>query len=175
MTFDEAAFLNSAPLVTTETFNEYPSPTEFPPDQLRIVSKSIRFRSVDPSPEPGWIIDLDGFPNPDNVLFRHFAVNGFEGTGQLAIAFRDGHSVPAVGFRLQAFGTPNQIELLVTETDGAVTSFFLPRDMYELYIGLTSPNGIKRVLIRQHPELTAGGMSNFSLDDVSRGQLSTTR
>ena len=78
---------------------------------------------------------------------------------------------PALGFRLQVVATPNQVELVVTEANGAVTSFFLPPDMYELYLGLQSSVGIKRVLIRQHPELTAGGMGNISLDDVTRGRL----
>lgn len=167
LTFNESGFLRSRPIVSTETFEEFASPTEFPTNQRRIVIDSVRYRSVDPAP-PFWTIELDGFPMPDNVLLRRFS-SGAD-TAQLALGFRDGGSVRAVGFRLQPFATSNRFEIVVTEANGNTTSSLLAADIGTRYIGLSSPNRIKRVLISQRPE-PSGGFTNFALDDVSRSRI----
>jgi hypothetical protein len=174
LTLDEAAFLSSAPIVTTETFEEFPIPTEYPPTQHRVVIQSVRYRSIEHT-SPSWVIDLDPAADtaPDSVLFRRFNSGaGAVGRLRVAIAFRDGGSVDALGFRLEPFAqlSPNAFELIVTEANGDTTSFLLPRDIDDTYIGLSSPNRIKRVLVTQHSELT-GGIVNFAFDDVSRGRI----
>jgi hypothetical protein len=172
LTFDQAAFLASQPIVSTEDFNEFPTPTEYPPKQRRVVIDSVRYRSVDQSP-PSWAID--SINTPDNALTRRFNSGpGVVGPLEMAVAFRDGKSVRAVGFTFLPFSPNNQFELIVTEADGATTSFFLRPDLGATYIGLSSPNLIKRVFITQHSGL-AGGITNFALDDVSRGRIITTR
>jgi hypothetical protein len=174
LTFDEAGFRASQPIVTTETFEEFPTPTEYPPTQRRVVIQSVRYRSIEDTP-PSWAIDLDPaeVASEDNVLLRRFNQGaGPVGRLRAAIAFRDGGSVPALGFRLEPFATssPNAFELIVTEANGNVSSFQLPRDIDDTYIGLSSPNGLKRVVVTQHPE-TTGGIVNFAFDDVSRGRI----
>jgi hypothetical protein len=174
VTFDEAGFLSSSPVVTTETFEEFPIPTEYPPTQRRVVIQSVRYRSIE-NTSPSWVIDLDpaAVTTPDSALFRRFNSGaGAVGLLRAAIAFRDGGSVPALGFRLEPFAifSPNAFELIVTETNGDITSFPLPRDIDDTYIGLSSPNGIKRVVVTQHSEIT-GGVVNFAFDDVSRGRI----
>jgi hypothetical protein len=175
LTFDQAAFLASQPIVSTEDFNEFPTPTEYPPTQRRVVIDSVRYRSVDRTP-PGWVIDIIGPPTPDNALTRRFNSGpGVAGHLAAAVAFRDGKSVRAVGFMLRPFFTlNNQFELIVTEADGATTSFVLPPDIGATYIGLSSPNLIKRVFITQDSALS-GSLTNFAFDDVSRSRIITTR
>jgi hypothetical protein len=170
LTFDEHQFLSSRPIVSTETFDEFASPTNFPPNRHRVVIDAVRFRSVDAA-APYWAVEREEFAVPTNALFRRFA-EGFELSADLAVAFRDGGSVRALGFRLFPFGTPNSFELVVTEADGTSTSFALPTDISApQFVGLSSPNRITRVLIRQRGDGTGGGISNFSLDDVSRGAI----
>jgi hypothetical protein len=175
LTFDQAAFLSSQPIVSTEDFNEFATPTEYPPKQRRVVIDSVRYRSVDPSP-PSWVIDIVGPPTPDNALTRRFNSGpGVVGPLEVAVAIRDGKSVRAVGFIFRPFFTSNnQFELIATEANGATTSFFLPPDIDATYIGLSSPNLIKKVFITQHSELT-GSITNFAFDDVSRSPIITTR
>jgi hypothetical protein len=169
VTFDQTSFLSSNPIVSTETFDEFASPTEYPPTQRRVVIDAVRYRSVDPAP-PGWVIDA-GVASPDNALFRRFSTgSGPLGSLQLAIAFRDGGSSTAIGFLLQPFATTSQFELVITEASGDVTTMLLPRDIGDTYIGVSSPNRIKRVLIRQHSEIS-GGVTNFAVNDVSRGRI----
>jgi hypothetical protein len=173
LTFDKAAFLSSHRIVSTETFDEFATPTEYPPRQRRVVIDSVRFRSVDPAP-PSWAIDA-GVASPDNALLRRFnSGSGPLGSLQLAIAFRDGGSSPALGFLLQPVATTSQFELVVTEANGDATSYVLPRDIGDTYIGVSSPNGVTRVLIRQHLE-TGVGLTNFAVNDVSRGRIAPAR
>jgi hypothetical protein len=173
LTFDEAAFLSSNPIVSTETFDEFATPTEYPPTQRRVVIDAVRYRSVDPG-TPSWVIDA-GVASPDNALLRRFnSGSGPLGTLQLAIAFRDGGSSRALGFLLQPFATTSQFELIVTEATGDTTSYLLPRDIGDTYLGVSSPNGVKRVLIRQHSEIS-GGVTNFAVNDVSRGRIVRAR
>jgi hypothetical protein len=168
LTFDRAAFLSSNPIVSTETFDEFATPTEFPPKQRRVVIDAVRYRSVDPGP-PSWAIDTVG--SPDNALLRRFnSGSGPLGSLQLAIAFRDGGSSPALGFLLQPFATTSQFELVVTEADLSTTTFVLPRDIGDTYIGVSSPDRIKRVLIRQ-VRAVSGGLTNFQINDTSRGRV----
>jgi hypothetical protein len=173
LTFDEGGFLSSSHIVTTETFEEFPTPTEYPPTQRRVVIQSVRYRSIE-NTSPSWVIDADpAETTPDNVLLRRFNSGaGAVGLLRAAIAFRDGGSVTALGFRLEPFATlsPNAFELIVTDANGAVTSLPLPRDIDDTYIGLSSPDGIKRVVITQHSEVT-GGVVNFAVDDVSRSRI----
>ena len=162
LTFDKTAFLSSNPIVSTETFDEFATPTEYPPTQRRVVIDAVRFRSVDPG-TPSWVVDA-GVASPDNALLRRFnSGSGPLGSLQLAIAFRDGGSSPALGFLLQPFATR-----------GHTTSYLLPRDIGDTYIGVSSPNGVKRVLIRQRSEIS-GGVTNFAVNDVSRGRIARAR
>ena len=170
LTLDEQQFLGSRPIVSTETFDEFTTPTEFPITQRRVVIDGVRYRSVDKAP-PWWIIDQEFFAQPTNVLFRRFS-NGFGTTADLAIAFRDGRPARAIGFRLNPFATNNQFELQVTEANGAITTLALPVGIVgPQYVGLSSPNRIRRVLITQRSDIPGVSLSNFSLDDVSRSAL----
>jgi hypothetical protein len=170
LTLDEQQFLSSRPIVSTETFDEFSTPTEFPTTQRRVVIDGVRYRSVDVAP-PWWIVDQEFFTQPTNVLFRRFS-NGFETTADLAVAFRDGGSARAIGFRLNPFATNNRFELRVTEADGATTTVALPIGIVgPQYVGLSSPNRIRRVVITQRSDLPGVSLSNFSLDDVSRSAI----
>jgi hypothetical protein len=170
LTLDEHQFLSSRPIVSTETFEEFSTPTEFPTTQRRVVIDGVRYRSIDPAP-PWWIVDQEFFAEPTNVLFRRFS-SGFDVTINLAIAFRDGGSARALGFRLNPFATNNRFELQVTEANGAVTTLALPIGMVgPQYVGVSSPNRIRRVLITQRSDISGVSLSNFSLDDVSRGAI----
>ena len=107
------------------------------------------------------------------MLLRRFNSGaGAVGRLRVAIAFRDAGSVSALGFRLEPFATlsPNAFSLIVTEANGETTSMALPRDIDDTYIGLSSVNRIKRVVITQDRELL-GGLVNFAVDDVSRSQI----
>jgi hypothetical protein len=116
------------------------------------------------------VIDA-GIASPDNALLRRFnSGSGPLGSLQLAIAFRDGGSSPALGFLLQPFATTSQFELVVTEASGDATTYLLPPDIGDTYIGVSSPNRVTRVLIRQRSDLS-GGLTNFAVNDVSRGRI----
>lgn len=170
LTLDEQQFLSSRPIVSTETFEEFSTPTEFPTTQRRVVIDGVRYRSIDPAP-PWWIVDQESFAEPTNALFRRFS-NGFGFTADLAVAFRDGGSARALGFRLYAFATNNRFELQVTEANGAVTTLALPIGMVgPTFVGVSSPNRIRRVRITQRSDISGVSLSNFSLDEVSRSAI----
>ena len=105
----------------------------------------------------------------DGHEYRKFT-NGAD-TADLAIGFRDGGSVTAVGFRLIPLGRPNSFELRVVEGDGAVTRVALGSLEASTSIGLSSDAGVSRAVITQRPEFAAGVQTIFSLDDVSRTHI----
>jgi hypothetical protein len=173
LTFDAARFAATQPITSIETF-EGLLDTQYPPTLRRPVIDSVRYHSLDPA-DPWWGFDVETRTSETDlstVLVRRFSETGFLSKGELALGFRDGGSVRAIGLWLTISSFPNQFELRVTEANGATTSFMLPADVQgRIFIGLSSFRHIRRVLITQHPELTAGGMSNFSIDDVSRTKI----
>ena len=152
----EATFLAHHRIVATETFTGA-DPTEFPVAKRTVAFQQIKFWSR--TPDPGWAVG--GFV--PGRLYRTQA------TGNVAITFRGDGAVRALGFLLNPFGYPNQFELRVTEAGGAVTVVTLPPDITgDIYLGLSSPRGIVRIVVAQRPDLADGVSTNFSLDDVSR-------
>ena len=173
LTFDAAQFAATQPITSVSTF-EGLLDTQYPTTLRRPVIDSVRYQSLDPA-DPWWGFDIETRTSETDlstVLVRRFSDTGFLGNGELALGFRDGGSVRAIGLWLTVFASSNQFELRVTEANGTKTSFMLPADVSgRIFIGLSSHRRIRKVLITQHPELTAGALSNFAIDDVSRSKI----
>jgi hypothetical protein len=52
---DRSLFLSSNPIVSTETFDDFPHPTQFPVTNHSVTIDLVTY--FDPAPNPGWTLD----------------------------------------------------------------------------------------------------------------------
>lgn len=164
VTCDEAAFLRRGGIVARETFEVT---RVFDPARKVVPFSGMKFVSWDAA-DPSWSVDPIGTAN--GKLYRKFS-DGTDTTSNASIYFAGRGSVEQVGLLLHPFGYPNQFVIRVVRVDGREIDLKLPRDTGDVYLGLSSDVGIKKVKILQQPWLAGGGSTNFGLDNVSRGAI----
>ena len=165
----ESDFLNTAPVISTETFDQFPSPTVFSSPQ--VVIDQVFYGVVGPCPEGDqggcWIVGINlfpGFVTPPNDF-------GASSIAEHRISFGAGNYVHAYGFWFLS-GVLAQWEVIVHEIDGTNRIELLqssdPPEPH--YLGFLSDVGIRGLTVRpsRPAELVAG---NWSYDNVSRSQI----
>jgi hypothetical protein len=115
---DPSLFLSTNPIVSTETFDEFPV-TQFPGQSVTIDGVTYS----DPTLFPGWTVapslSLPLLPlSGPNALFTQFS------DANKTITFGGG-DVLAFGFTFIPFGANSEFDFQVVETDGSVSSFIL--------------------------------------------------
>lgn len=170
VTYNEDLFLAKNSIRVTQTFDH---PTEFPPEQRTVYFQGVRFRSKDTA-APYWRVG--GVEGADVQcpevcrLYRAFS-DGPDETADMKITFRRRGSVRSFGFLLDVFGAQNQFVIRVVESDGKVTPIWLPPDTGDIYVGLHSRIGIRKIVIQQPNQ--ADGFGNFAIDEFSRSYITT--
>ena len=84
-TTDKAVFLEHVRVHSTETFDEFATPTTFPASQRRLTFDGVRYTSLAPE-NPSFVIRLDGYPPRSNALSRNFT----EGSSTLDLSLLSG-------------------------------------------------------------------------------------
>jgi hypothetical protein len=163
LTTDRTVFLGSNSIVSTETFDEFVTPTQFPiADQTITISGVSYFSAIS---DPGWTVsNVFVTSSPPNVLFAN-------ALGDRTISF-DGGYVRSVGLIFRAVAVAAQFHFVVREIDGTLTDFVrLPNDgLTDFgYLGFSSSIGIESVLVSQ--QQGQGFVTNFTFDDVSRSAV----
>jgi hypothetical protein len=168
----EETFLSSTPIVSTETFDEFPSPTFFFEPQVEI--DKVLYKTDNPfEPEfpgnPVWTVGIGAGPSVTNP--NDFGSN-FIGNHQ--ISFGENQFVNAFGFFIGTggiFPTPNY-EISVRETNGITSVISLTVINDVAYRGFVSTTGISSITVRDPDSSIA--VSNWSYDNVSRGEIQST-
>ena len=161
---DRSLFLSSNPIVSTETFDEFPHPTQFPLSNHSVTIDLVTY--FDPAPNPGWRLDeVSITSSPPNSLFSSLSVE------DNIITFDRGGFVRGFGFQFIPFGHPSgadaRFHFLVNEINGATTDFL--RSPPDAFLGFSSSLGIRTVSVTQ--ESVLGVKTNFAFDDVSRSSV----
>jgi hypothetical protein len=163
----ETTFLRSAPIVSTETFDEIPSTTHFIEPDIEI--DGVFYLNSPTGDIQGWSItnSIGGAPSKPNVLVSNSLTENH-------ISFGTGRFVQALGFFMVGGGTSNGVgaryRFVVTEDNDAQTSFlidFAPPGVK--YFGFLSEQGIADVAIGPDPAQDFGVF--FAFDNVSRSEI----
>lgn len=172
VTYDETEFLTTRRLAVTETFDH---PRTFFRNQRIVSYAGLKLRSLDPAP-PWWAVGPAGSGScpQDCALGRGFRYLGPFGDDlgmSMHVPSDWDEFVYSLGFRLIASHPENRFVVRVIEDDGKVTPVRLPADIGEIYVGLHSSMGIKKVVIVQRADLSGGRLANFKIDDLSRSHF----
>jgi len=164
---DPQSFFQSAKIESTETFDEIPSRTIIGVGSVALAG--ITYTSADALAQ--WYT-FDSFvtPSPPNGLTQKnviapatltFANGG--NTGAIGFYLQPGSSFPGGDYRLDVVTTTGDI---LTVDTGIVTN--------TIFRGFVSVDGIREGIksISITPLEIPGGISNFELDNVSRGAIS---
>jgi hypothetical protein len=172
----EADFLNNAPIVSTETFDEFPSHTGFLTPQ--VVIDQVVYDTDGPCffegrPNACWLVGIHFGPSvvsPPNDFGATFA----NGITEHRISFGAGNSVGAFGFWFLsgAVFPPPHWEVVVHEIDGTDTVETLLFAADPRYLGFLSDVGINALTVRDF-QGEPDGAANWSYDNVSRSQVSS--
>ncbi len=160
LTTDRSLFLSSNSIVSTETFDEFAHPTQFPVSDQSVTIDLVTY--FDPTPAPGWSLDqISITSSPPNSLFTRNSL------ADKTITFESGF-VRAFGFQFIAFvhapGADARFHFLVSEIDGSITDFL--QSPPNEFLGFSSSVGIRSMSVIQ--ERVQGVLTNFAFDDVSR-------
>ncbi len=168
----ESDFLNAAPVISTETFDEFPSRTGFFTN--RVVLDHVIYETDGPclfegAGNPCWMAGIHLGPasvTPPNDFGASFA----NGITEHRISFGPGNWVHAFGFWFLSgdhFSIP-QWEVIITEMDGTRTVEPVEVFAGRRFLGFQSDAGIVGLVVRG---ALPGRASNWSYDNVSRGQV----
>jgi hypothetical protein len=172
----EADFLNNAPIVSTETFDDFPSHTGF--FTPLVVIDQVVYDTDGPcfyqgAPNPCWLVGIQlgfGAVSPPNDFGATFA----NAITEHRISFGAGNSVDAFGFWFLSGGgfPPPHWEVVVHEIDGTDTIETLLFAADPRYRGFLSDVGINALTVRDF-QGERDGAANWSYDNVSRSQVSS--
>jgi hypothetical protein len=163
---NEAAFVGAAPIVSTESFDEFPSDTFL--GIVTAVVDGITYEAIGPdlnAPPPfGWLIEANIFgpvSPPNEFLYTQISPSR-------SLSFGDGMIAHAIGFYLvMPIGIPpGEAELTVTLGDD--TQILVHASGHLNYRGFVAAEGIKSIAINTD---TPFGASNNSFDNVSRSAI----
>ena len=162
----QSEFLSVAPIVSTETFEEFPSSASFTTPEV-IIDNVVYFT------EPCLLEILGGcwaIVSPGVVSANRFTANNI---GTDVLRFGAGQFVNALGFHLLVGGTVNgvptgQYELRLEEINGDVILLNIgPLPPSVLYLGFLSSSGIRDVTLNALGDFRF----NPAFDNVSRGAI----
>lgn len=169
----QTSFFSAAPIVSTETFDEFPSDTLFP--QSRIMIDGVYYLNTPEEPgAAGWgILHLPNTPSQPNALVSSSLVTQHISFGQVP-----GHTtqVAAFGFYLNGGGSYDGVSslyrIVVSEADGTQTSFTIDFGPTRgAYFGFLSEQGIATIAVG--PDFSPGFATYFAFDNVSRSGIAT--
>lgn len=166
--YDESTFLATNPIVSTETFDEYPEGTGF--SGLVVMVDSVFYDGVafelDPVLWYAGSFPVPSRPNSYNIFYS----NGSEDN---ILTFGPDKYVHAIGFWINSYSSvpyfPHD-EILVKETDGSVSLFNVSfASSQYLYYGFSSSIGIAQITVQDY----AGDSYqwNWGFDNVSRTEI----
>jgi len=166
---DAQAFSSSAPVASTETFEEFQTDTAIGVGSVTV--DGITYTSFNPSAI--WrVSDTFVTPSPPNALVTGNVV------APATLTFNGGGFTDAIGFFLVGVGgrfPPASYQIDVATVDHELLSETIsPGEVNNIFRGFTSQDGIASVTIAPVPVEVGGTISNFHLDNVSRGVISTT-
>ena len=163
--FTPASFFSSVPVASTESFDEFPTDTDIGVGSVTV--DGITYVSSDPS-AIWYVSDTFVTPSPPNGLVTRNVI------APETLTFAGGGSTDAIGFFLVGIGgfPPAFFRIDVMATDGQVlTEQIAPGlNTVSLFRGFAYQNGMSSVTITSLD--LAGGLSNFHMDNVSRGAIS---
>jgi hypothetical protein len=163
--YDESTFLATNPIVSTETFDEYPEGTGF--SGLVVMVDSVFYNGVEFGPDPVlWYAGpLFGPVSPPNTFYSNWSDDNI-------LTFGPDKYVHAIGFWITSGDVayvPHD-EILVKETDGSVSLFDVSFvSSQHLYYGFSSSIGIAQITVRDYAGDLYGW--NWSFDNVSRAEI----
>jgi hypothetical protein len=166
----ESAFLSAAPIVSTETFDEFQTDTQF--TSLAVVIDQVVYSTSSAIDINTWRIDV-ALHDPPKGFSNALHSNDI---AENRLTFAGGH-VLAFGFSFLGFGFPTDDpflgwEIAIREVDDT-TTVIGPFDTSLLsYHGFLSDVGIVEILVRDAPGDGAG--LNWSYDRVSRSAVVST-
>lgn len=159
---DEATFLAANDIVSTETFDEFPTVTTF---SSPVTIDSVNYETTIPGVFRAGI-NFGGTVSSPNDFGSNRIAEDF-------LTFGAGGYVHGVGFWFGGLsgGLPvPHWEILVEETDGNIATEDVPDMTFPKYFGFSSPLGINMVTLHIFGGLGTGG-SNWSIDNVSRTEI----
>jgi len=159
------SFFSSAQVVSTETFDEFQIDTDIGVGSITI--DGITYNS--PNPSAIWhVTDTFVTPSPPNSLVTRNLVE------PETLTFAGGGVTDAIGFFLVGIGgTPAaffRIDVLAADGEVSTEQIAPGFNTINVFRGFAYDNGISSVTITSLD--LAGGLSNFHLDNVSRGAIS---
>jgi hypothetical protein len=159
-------FFSAAQVASTETFDEFQTNTAIGVGTVTV--DGITYTSSNPS-AIWYVSDTFVTPSQPNSLVTSNAI------APATLTFGEGRFTPSIGFFLVGIGgiPVSSFRLDVAATDGQVLSEQIISGSVSanLFRGFTYQNGISSIAIT--PLDVAGDISNFHLDNVSRGVIST--
>lgn len=167
----ESDFLNVAPIVSTETFDEFPSRTTFFSPQVvidQVVYEVDGPCITDEQPNPCWVVGIQ--LGPGSVTPPHDFGSTLPNGNEHRISFGTGRAVRAFGFWFLsgAILPPPHWEVIVNEIDGTSTTETVQLVSGQQYLGFVSDIGISTLIVRGVDPL---GAAPWSYDNVSRSLI----
>ena len=159
----EPEFLRAAPIVSTETFDEFPTPTVL--GTGTVIVDGVTYTSDQPAAR--WIAGIlihqvpPRFVSPPNDF-------GTDLIGSDTLTFGAAATTNAIGFFLLTAGVFTTYNVIVTTADGAQFIDPLVGEPNPAFRGFVAPEGIASVTVTHISPLS---LFNFSFDNVSRGNI----
>jgi hypothetical protein len=166
----QSEFLATAPIVSTETFDEFPSSTSFTTSTV-VIDKVTYFT------EPCLLeihLGCWGIVSPGVASPNRFGSNN---TATDVLSFGTDQFVNALGFYLIVGGSVNEVpvaqyELRIVEINGETSLINIgPLPPSILFFGFSSSSGIRDLTF----DTIGDNRFNLQFDDVSRGTIQSVR
>jgi hypothetical protein len=155
---DQTAFLGAAPIVSTETFDEFPSNTVLGVGSATV--DGVTYTSQDPTAQ--WsATNLFLTPSPPNSLL----------SSELApetLTFGSGNATAAIGFFLIPAGIPGDYQIFVTGSGGYTLTENVTTNGAITYRGFL---GVGEDITSVKVSPVGSTLSNVSYDNVSRADI----
>ena len=160
---DEPAFFQATNIVSTETFDEFLTPTTL--GTGAVVTDGITYTSGEPASR--WIAGIQvhqvfpRFVSPPNDF-------GTDLIGSNVLTFGEGRATDAIGFFILTAGVTMTYQISVTTAGGEQLNEPLVGEFQPAFRGFIAPEGITSVTVTHISPLSR---INFSFDNVSRGSI----